>query len=227
MPSGLRSVVLYGSAAAGDHIAGRSDYNVLVVADRLGVAELDAISRPASAWARAGNRPPLLFTREELAASADSFPIELLDMQQSRRVLFGEDPLADVTVRPECLRLELERDLKAKLLQVRERYVLTRGRPAAVAALMASSASSFLALCRAALRLYAGDAPARKLDAATALAQRIGFDPDVFTLVHEMKEGRRKPREAAARFGEYLNVIEQIVDAVDRRFRDSSSGETR
>ena len=31
----LRSVVLYGSAAAGEHIAKRSDYNVLVIVDAL------------------------------------------------------------------------------------------------------------------------------------------------------------------------------------------------
>lgn len=43
-PGVVRSVLLYGSAAAGDHAWKRSDYNVLVVAERLGLAELKAIS---------------------------------------------------------------------------------------------------------------------------------------------------------------------------------------
>ena len=34
LPASLRSVVLYGSAAAGDHVAGKSDFNILVVAER-------------------------------------------------------------------------------------------------------------------------------------------------------------------------------------------------
>jgi hypothetical protein len=222
MPSRLRAVVLYGSAAAGDHIAGKSDYNVLVVADRLGLAELNALSKPAVAWAKAGNRPPLLFTPQQLAASADAFPIELLDMQQSRRVLFGDDLLAGVRINPEHLRLELERDLKAKLIQLRERYLLTRGQPAAVVELMASSVSTFLVLCRAALRLYQTDVPARKLDALTVLARQIGFDPQVFVTIHELKEGRRKPKEVAAQFENYLNAVEQIVEAVDRRLHPTS-----
>ena len=88
----LISAVLYGSAAAGDYVVGTSNYNVLLVLDRLSMAELNAISKPALQWAKAGNRPPLLFTRDQLQASASVFPIELLDMRQSHRVLFGEDP---------------------------------------------------------------------------------------------------------------------------------------
>ena len=74
------------------YVPGTSNYNVLLVVDGLGVAELNALSKPALQWAKAGNRPPLLFTRGQLKASADVFPIELLDMRQSHRVLFGEDP---------------------------------------------------------------------------------------------------------------------------------------
>ena len=218
MPAGLRTVVLYGSAAAGDHLAGKSDYNILVVADRLGVAELDALSPVAAAWTKDGNRPPVMFTPEQLAKSADSFPIELLDMQQARRVLFGEDLLAGIRVAPEQLRLTLEREWKAKLLQLRERYLLTRSKPAAVADLMTASLSTILVLCRASLRLYQSEVPVSKLDAARALAKRAGCDAEVFVTVHELKAGQRKARDVAAveLFGTYLKTIEQIADAVDR-----------
>ena len=192
MPVGLRSVVLYGSAAAGDHVAGRSDYNILVVADRLGVAELNALAPVAIKWVETGNRPPVLFTPGQLAASASVFPLEFLDMQQSRRVLVGEDLLAGIQVKPEQLRLQLERDWRTKLLQLRERYMLTRGKPAAVAELMAASLSTILVLCRGTLRLYQPEVPANKLDAARALAQRMGFDAGVFAAVYELKMNRQK-----------------------------------
>jgi hypothetical protein len=212
IPVGLRSVVLYGSAAAGDHVSGKSDYNVLVVADRLGVAELNALAPAAVAWSADGNRPPVLFTPTQLATSADAFPIELLDMQQSRRVLFGDDLPAAIQIKPEQLRLKLERDWKTKLLQLRERYLLTRGKPRAVADLMTASLSTILVLCRAALRLHQTDVPANKLAAARALAQRLGFDAGIFVTVQEMKTGQRKPtnEEIAALFATYLTTIEQI-----------------
>jgi len=40
----LRSIVLYGSAAAGEHIPKRSDYNVLVIVDSLDSGRLTAAS---------------------------------------------------------------------------------------------------------------------------------------------------------------------------------------
>ncbi len=224
MPAGLRSVVLYGSAATGDHLAGKSDYNILIVTDRLGLAELDALSKPAVAWAKAGNRPPLLFTPQQLRDSADAFPIELSDMQQSRKILFGDDLLADVVIKPEHLRLQLEHDLKARLLQLRERYLLTRGKPGPVAELLTSSLSTFLVLFRATLRLYQSDVPSRKLEALDALARHVGFDAQVFLTVHALKEGRCKRRDVSpvALFEQYRTTIEQVVDAVDRRTRAAS-----
>jgi len=219
MPSGLRSVVLYGSAAAGDHLPGRSEYNVLVVADRLGVAELDALAGPARAWAKAGHRPPLLFTPAQLAASADAFPIEILDIQQSHRILFGEDPVAGIRVKPEHLRLELERELKGKLLALRESYLLACGKARRVLDLLTASLSAFLVLFRASLRLYQDDVPAHKLEALRALARHVGFDPKVFLTVQALKEGRLESKavEADALFAQYLGTIEEVADAVDRR----------
>ena len=227
LPSGLRAVVLYGSAAAGDHVAGRSDYNVLIVADRLGLAELDALAAPARAWARAGHRPPLLFTPGQLAASADSFPIEILDIQQSHRLLFGDDPLAGVRVSREHVRLELERELKAKLLYLRESYLLAAGRPRRVLDRLTASLSSCLVLFRAALRLYQGDVPTQKLDAARALAAHISFDPQVFLTVQELKAGRLKPRDVPARdlAENYFGTIEQVIDAVDRHLHPKESSD--
>lgn len=208
MPVGLRSVVLYGSAAAGDHVPGKSDYNILVVAERLGMAELNALAPVAAAWTKAGNRPPVLFTPGQLAESADSFPIELLDMQQARRVLLGQDLLAGIHVQPEHLRATLAREWKAKLLQLRGRYLLTRGKPAQVAELMTASLSTILVLCRATLRLYQTEVPANKLDAARALAQRFGFDAGVFATVHELKMNQQKA--PVGLFETYLRTIEKI-----------------
>jgi hypothetical protein len=219
LPRGLRSVVLYGSAAAGDHRAGQSDYNILIVADRLGIGELDALARPAAAWARAGNRAPFLFTPEQLAGSADSFAIEILDMKQARQVLLGDDPLAAIEVKPEHVRLELERELHGKLLALREACLLSAGSTRSRLRVLTGSLTTFLVLCRAALRLYQDDVPANKIEALRALAAHAGFDPQVFFTVSDLRERRLRPREVSvdALVQTYLTTIEQLVDTIDKR----------
>jgi hypothetical protein len=218
LPGKLRSAVLYGSAAAGDFVPGTSNYNLLLVLDALGPAELDAVAKPTARWTKDGHRPPLLFTRGQLEASAEVFPIELLDMRRSRRVLFGDDPLAGVTVEREHLRLQLERELNEKLLALREGYLLTGGRPSRVFALLVSSLAGLLVLLRAALSLFQEDVPAAKIDALPLLTPHLAFDPQPLLDVYALKHGRRKEREfsAEALFASYLHTLEEVVQAVGR-----------
>ena len=63
--AGLRCVVLYGSAARGEQIARRSDFNVLVLVDAVEMAHLKKEGAVARAWREAGNPPPLTLTVEE------------------------------------------------------------------------------------------------------------------------------------------------------------------
>ena len=216
-PLSLRSVILYGSAVTGDFVKKRSDYNVLVIAENLGVAELRALSGLARRWVRAGNPPPLLFTLERLKQSADVFPIEILDMKAANRVLYGEDVLSRIPVSEENLRHQVESELKGKLIQLREAYLITGGKPRDVVEVLVRSIASFLVLFRAALRLYQVAAPARKLDALAALAQQIPLDSEPFETVEALKEGRIKVRRvnADALFGNFLKTVETVVDAID------------
>src|SRR5579864_8792627 len=83
----LISVILYGSAAAGDHHEKFSDLNVLCVLDHVTPEALDD-SEPIFTWWRGqGNPSPLLMSKEEVLTSTDCFPIEFHDMAERRRVL--------------------------------------------------------------------------------------------------------------------------------------------
>ena len=97
----LASVVLYGSAAGGDHIPDRSDYNVLVLLDPIDSAQPDASSSDAAsavarAWREAGNPPPMTMSLDEWRRSADIFPMEYADILERNRILHGEPPFAGI-----------------------------------------------------------------------------------------------------------------------------------
>ena len=229
--STLKSVILYGSAAAGDHVGRRSDYNVLVVMEKLDLDDLKALSKPARQWIKAGNPAPLFLTVDRLHKSTDVFPIEIVDIKQSHRVLFGPNIVDELQVDPENLRLELERELKSKLIQLRDRFLMTGGKASRVLDLMIESLSTFLVLFRAALRLFQDDAPRLKINALQELHQHISFDKDVFLVVAALKEGEKKAREVDAErlFDRYLKTVEGIADAIDSHIHatvaESSGGE--
>lgn len=218
LPGGIRSAILFGSAAAGDFVEGASTYDLLLVVNRLDPADFEALAPVIREWRLAGHPLPLLFTPQQLAASTDAFALEFLEIKQARRVLYGDDPIAHLEVNPVHVRFHLERELKGKSLALRDRYVLAAGDRRLTTELLTDSLATFLSLFRSALRLYQGTAPNRKLDALQALKQHISFDPQPFLTVEELKEGRRSARgiDLAALFGQYCAAIETITAAVDR-----------
>src|SRR5687768_2360874 len=115
----LRSVILYGSAVGGEHIARRSDYNVLVVLDSVPLDRLPAIGAVLRSWGESGNPPPMIFTSGEWRASADVFPMEYSDILERHRVLYGEDVTEGISVSRPDLRLQVEQQALGKLLHLR------------------------------------------------------------------------------------------------------------
>ncbi len=87
----LTTVVLYGSAVTGEFLSEHSDLNVLCVLAQAGARELAQLHVVAEWWMRQGNPAPLVFTLDELRRSADVFAIELFDMKENHRILFGSD----------------------------------------------------------------------------------------------------------------------------------------
>jgi predicted nucleotidyltransferase len=229
LPRGLRSVLLYGSAAAGDHVSGRSDYNILVVLEELDLEVLQAIAPLSRRWQRAGNPAPLLFTPDRLRRSADVFAIEIRDMQERHRVLYGDDQVLDIEVDLADVRRELERELESNLVRLRQGYLLVANRPARVWQLIEGSLSTFLVLIRAALRLYGGPVPGDKLDAVSLLASRLAFDHQAFAELEGLRRRRESPAKADVTpyFARYLRAAEQLLEAVDGLDAPAAPGSAR
>lgn len=213
----LRAVVLFGSAAAGEMIPKRSDYNVLVIVDRLGVEELRAAAAVTRAWDDAGNSAPLTLTTDEWRRSADIFPMEYADILERHRVLYGEPPFAGITVSPGDLRLELEQQAMGKLLQLR-RGVLDAGNDGRrQRELLEASLSTMMVLFRAVLRLH-GESPSTDYEALTqAVARRAGLDAEPFLRVVRHVRGQAKlgTGEAGAVLPGYLAGMERLVAHLD------------
>lgn len=219
----LKSAVLYGSAVSSDFVPGISGYDLMLVIDPLRAEELCVMSSAVELWTQSGNPTPELFTPDELRRSADVFPIELLDIQQARRVLCGDDPLSDIQVDMQHYRTQLERELKIKLLLLRRKYLTASGEPEHVASLMLASVSTFLVLLRAALRLYNNDVPVEKTKALELLSQRLGLDLAPIAQVADARTSGlpTEPETVEALFGKYLAVIEQVVAAIDKHLHPS------
>src|SRR5450759_4329150 len=117
----LVSVVLYGSAATGDHHADFSDINILCVLSDISPRELAAGEAIFRWWREQGSPSPLLLTEPELVTSADCFAIEFHDIQRQHCLLHGKDVITALAIDDSFYRAQVEHDLRAKLLRVRQK----------------------------------------------------------------------------------------------------------
>lgn len=221
--SNLKSVILYGSAAAGDHTGKRSDYNVLVVTEELSGSALKSFSKTAKAWSKAGNPAPLLFTMERLDKSTDVFPVELLDIRECHKILFGDDGVSELDINTGNLRLQIEHELRGNLIRLRQQYLLCTGNAKEICDLMVRSLSSFLVLFRASLRLFGDEVPQKKFQALEQLNETIPVPLDVFRKVQQLKDGSLKPKavDIDSLFENYIKTVESVTDAVDAYMKES------
>src|ERR1041384_4299027 len=214
----LASIVLYGSAAAGDHIELRSDYNILIALNRITPEDLRQAQAPMREWQRLGHPLPVYFTVEELSDAADVFPIEFHQKANARIVLYGHDPFEFVQLSSANLRHQAEYELRSKLIQLRRLYIPASVSIEKLCDLMSDSLSSFAALFRAVLMLHGQQAPVSKADVVRATAKLLRLDQTPFERIFEFRSGGNLPtseKDANDLFGAYLLQIEQVVEAVD------------
>jgi predicted nucleotidyltransferase len=214
----LVSVVLYGSAARGEYRPGVSDLNVLVLLREVTPAALRAAGELARDWVAEGNAPPLMLSAEEWRRSTDVWAIEVADIRDAHLTLHGADPFAGIVIRPEDLRLQCERELKGKQIQLRERYLLIADRPDELGALLMRSFSTFLVLFRTVLRLSDGLEERDAESVVRQVAQAVGFDPAPLLEINRARTGGHtlRPQAASPLAVGYLDAVSRVVEHVDR-----------
>jgi hypothetical protein len=215
----LKAVILYGSAATEEFHAKHSDLNILCLVGQADAAHLEALHGPVEWWIRRGQRPPLVFTLEELRRSADIFTIELLDMKSRHRVLYGENLLADISVPLHFHSLQVERELRTDWLRLRQAILAAPKKSKAYLELMVSSFSAFAALFRHAL-IAMGEAPAEtKREAIDRIAQFAGADPAGFQTILGVREGKVKERDIDVEktLNQYFLFVEAVTETFDRQ----------
>jgi len=213
----LISAILYGSAAMGDWHEESSDLNVLCVLDRLSSQEL-AASEPVFRWWRdQRNPPPLLLSEEEVRNSTDCFPIEFHDMQEHRRVLHGTDVIANLTVDRSFYRAQVEHELRAKQIRLRQKAAELLSRPDQLLNLLIDSVSTFCVLGRHALILSGHQPRWKKKEIIVALEHATGGRFEGAKAILAAREaGKRRPKiDVVPVFDQYLTEVDSLVRFVD------------
>jgi hypothetical protein len=213
----LVSLILYGSAAGGHYVKGKSDINLLVVLTPESVNKLEESLATVKQWKKSRVAVPWVMTREFIESSLDCYPIEFLNMKNSHILIYGEDVLEKLNFKPEDLRLQIERELKGKLILLRQSYLETEGDTRQLKQLISRSLTAFVSIFNALLYLKQAPVPQNRRETIKEIAKLFTVDAEVFRRCIDIKEDVDKfsGEEVAGIFKKYLQEIEKICNIVD------------
>ena len=223
--SNLEGIILFGSAVSGDFHPGLSDLNVFCILRDSSFKSLQALAPVVQWWNKQKQPPPLCMTRLELERSTDVFTIELMDMVQHHRVLYGEGILG-LRISTHLHRVQVEYELREKLVLLRQHVLLAGDTSSRLWDVVLHSVPSFTTLFRHALIALGGASLARR-EAVEALAKRLQFDASPIAHALDVREGKvnRKNVNVTDLCADYLAVIEKVTTAVDQALDSEAPGQ--
>jgi predicted nucleotidyltransferase len=198
----LASVVLYGSAVRGEHVATRSDVNLMLVFKKL---DLEHISKVRKLTRRKVRKqlPQLVFwTEGELKHAWDVFPLEFEDIKENHQCLVGKDPFGKQKVDKKRIRYQIEFELRSKLLAMRDMWLRSSREKYDLEMFLIKAGNSFDYLIR---------------KAALVLGKKISLPRDIVEKIKKLKkkELRLKRGELQELFHQLHETVESVIRKID------------
>lgn len=216
-PENIHSFYLVGSALTTDFDEKSSDINSIVMLKEMDLKFVEFIAPLGKQYRKKGIAAPLIMTPEYLSNSLDVFPVEFLDFKLNHETLYGKDIIKDIEIHPTDLRQQCEREIKIKLIGLRQGYISSLGDRQLLTERFLSSIAGYMPLFRGIIFLMGKEPPLKKHDVIATLSTATGVNTDIFGKLIDVKKGKTKPGkdELNSIFEEYYGATEKIGKIVD------------
>ena len=174
-------------------------------------------SSATRSWIKTSREAPLLFEYDQWVRAADVFAIEIADMRDAHEILYGTDPLDACHPDDAAMRIQAERELRGKLLQLQTGLLVAAEAPADVGQLLQQSLPSFTTYMRALLRLSGESVPRHTPETIGEAMRLIGGNGDAYQRVWEARTQKRPLKLAIddPMVEAYFETAEKMADYVD------------
>lgn len=216
-PENIHSIHVVGSAVTEDFSEKTSDINSVFVLEKMDLKFIELLAPFGKRYKKKGIAAPLIMTPEYINNSLDVFPIEFLDFKHIHETVYGEDILNDIDIKMDDLRHQCEREVKSKLIGLRQGYISSQGDKKLLVERFSASINGYMPLFRGIIFLMGREMPIKKYDVISTLSFATGVNTDIFKKVLNIKKGTLRPKtdELDTVFEEYYGATEKIGHLID------------
>jgi hypothetical protein len=213
----IHSITITGSSLTNDFDPEKSDVNSVLVLNIMDLGFLEVLASLGKTYGKKGISAPLIMTPEYIMHSLDVFPIEFLNIKLLHETLFGEDLFQNLEIDRKYLRLQCERELKVRLIGLRQGYISSMGDAKILSDLFINTITGYIPLFRGVILILGKEPPLRNEDVLAILEDVSGVNTQVFRTV--LKQKRQKTKMAIthlnAIFKDYYAAVENLGDITD------------
>jgi len=213
----IHSIYITGTAVTDDFNERISDVNSLMVLKEMDLGFLALLAPLGKKYGKHKVAAPLIMTPDYIKSSLDVFPIEFLNFKLIHSAVFGEDLFQDLAIDRMDLRQQCERELKSKLIWIRQSYLSAQGDRKSLAEGFVNSITGYIPLFRGIIFLFWKTPPVRQHDVMEALGAESGVNTDAFAKVlrEKHREIKLSMDELNTIFEEFYAATEKLGDIVD------------
>lgn len=213
----IHSIHVVGSAVAPDFDEKSSDINSIFVLKSMDLKFIELIAPLGKKYRKKSISAPLIMTPLYIERSLDVFPIEFYNFKLIHETVYGEDLLRDLEFSRSDLRHQCEREIKSKLIWLRQSYLSSLGDRQLLTERFINSISGYMTLFRGIVFLMDKEPPIRKKDVITSLSEATAINTDVFMHILDMKKGILKPdkEQLTTFFEDYYGATEKLGTIID------------
>lgn len=215
---GLLSIMLYGSATGSEFNPGKSDVNFCIILSEEAIDLLDRALETVSRWRKRNVATPLFMTQSYIESSLDSYPLEFLNIKKSYVLVYGKDIFKDIVLETHYLRLQCEREIKGKLLLLREGFLETGGKQKRIKELIKASIIAFVSIFNGILYLKGIEIPSTKREVIHSIAKEVPINHEIFIKCLDIKEEKAgfSSSEIMDLFKAYMVEVRKLWTIVDK-----------
>jgi hypothetical protein len=213
----IHSIYITGTAVTDDFDEKVSDVNSVVVLKQMDLKFLKLLAPLGKKHGKKKVAAPLIMTPDYIHSSLDVFPIEFLNLKYIHITVFGEDIFEHLSIDRMDLRRQCERDLKTKLLGLRQQYIFSQGDKKLLSERLISAIPGYMPLFRGIIALYGKVPPVRQSEVIAMLAKDTGINTRLFDKVLQAKHQKIKLTmdDLNTIFEDYYAVTERLGNIVD------------
>ena len=213
----IHSIYITGTSITDDFHIKSSDVNSIFVLKEMNIKFLKLIAPLGKKYGKNKVAAPLIMTPEYIKKSLDVFPIEFLNFKLIHAAAFGEDILENIEINRIDLRYQSERELKVKLIWLRQAYISSLGDRKVLMEKLVASIAGYIPLFRGIMILLNKQPPIRQNEVITTLSETANINTDVFTKALGAKREKIKfsPEEIDMVFEDYYIATEKLGNIID------------